>query len=666
MKADYQSYKRAASVCLLGLFLQLAMGLTLLVHSVLSHNHAGLTGALYILLGGVVWLSLAIVFDQHRRERIEALEAEAIAQQGGRALSVFGEGASELRVAAKRLAGMHRVMLPVVSLLYAAALAGIGLWRFRSGEALIDHGSFKPFAEHGWAISIGIALAFVGFMFARYVAGMAKQPVWANLRGGAAQAVGAALVGLAIAVTRFIDYMGTDAGTRYLQAVLPALMIALSIEVVLNFLLGIYRPRRPGEVPRPAMDSRVLSFVAAPDRIAESIGGALNYQFGFDVTGSWFYQLLSRSLSALVVVGVAVLWLMTTVGVVQPNEQGVRVRLGRLASAEPLPPGPYLKLPWPLERIERFDTERVRRINVAGEAPTISGAILWTNDHKAAESFFLVQPAALERTAGVATGDYSLVAAEIPLYYRVDDVIKFHLFAAPEAREQVIRAEAQREVLRYMAAMNVDDVLGRGRSAAAAELHRRISARLAELNTGVGVLFVGIEGVHPPRETAEEYEKYVGANQEREALIDMGQREASEMLINAAGSLATARRLVALIDDAEHTTDDARRAELEAEISDLIAKAGGQAAVRLQEARAERWQRHMTARAEAEAYAGELAMYRAAPRIYAAGRYFETLRDLIKDKRVYFVRGDGVEVRVNLEDSALGGNLFEQPRQQQE
>lgn len=666
MKADYQSFKRAASVCLLGLVLQLAMGLTLLINSVLSHNHSGVTGAMFILLGGVVWLCLAIVFDQHRRERIEALEAEVIAQQGGRALSAFGEGADDLRIAAKRLAGMHRVLLPMVSLLYAASLAGIGIWRFRSGEALIDHDAFRPMTEHGWPISIGIALAFVGFMFARYVSGMAKQAVWANLRGGAAQAVGAALVGLAIAVTQFIDYMGPDAGSRYLQAVLPALMIALSIEVVLNFLLGIYRPRRPGEVPRPAMDSRVLSFVAAPDRIAESIGGALNYQFGFDVTGSWFYQLLSRSLTALLVVGVAVLWLMTMVGVVQPNEQGVRLRLGSMVSEQPLPPGPYLKLPWPLERIERFDTERVRRVNVAGESPTISGAILWTNDHKAAESFFLVQPAALERTAGVASGDYSLVAAEIPLYYRVDDVIKFHRFAAAEAREQLIRAEAQRVVLRYMASMNVDDVLGRGRTAAAAELHRRISARLAELESGVGVLFVGIEGVHPPRETAEEYEKYVGANQEREALIDMGRREAAEMLINAAGSLSTAERLVALINEAEPEHDVARRAELEAEISDLISKAGGQAAVRLQEARAERWQQHMTARAEAEAFAGELAMYRAAPQIYGATRYFDTIRDLIKDKRVYFVRGDGVEVRVNLEDSALGGNLFEQPRQPQE
>ena len=66
----------------------------------------------------------------------------------------------------------------------------------------------------------------------------------------------------------------------------------------------------PPEVPRPAMDSRLLSFVAAPDRLAQSIGDALNYQFGFNVTESWFYQLVSRWLASLALVGALVVWLM--------------------------------------------------------------------------------------------------------------------------------------------------------------------------------------------------------------------------------------------------------------------------------------------------------------------------------------------------------------------
>jgi len=323
MKADYQSFKRAAATSLLGLGLQLAMGLVLLIYGVVRHDQAAQNGACYVLLGIAVWLILAVVFDQHRRERIEALEADALAQAGARESSVFGQQADEMRVAAKRLAWMHKVLVPVVSLMLAAALFGLGWWRFGIGKALFDNDIYRKTIadaaekgvvhDHGWLIAIGLGLAFTGFVFARYVSGMAKQPVWANLKAGAAQAVGAAVVGLALAVGSFVESLGQNVIARALPAAIPIFMMVMSGEIVLNFLLGVYRPRTPGEIPRPALDSRILGFIAAPDRLAESIGGALNYQFGFDVTGSWFYQLLSKSVTALVLMGLVVIWGLTCV-----------------------------------------------------------------------------------------------------------------------------------------------------------------------------------------------------------------------------------------------------------------------------------------------------------------------------------------------------------------
>jgi len=305
MKADYLSFKRATSVALLGLAIQLGLGLALLVFSQLARDAASLTASLYILLGAAIWLSLAVVYDQHRRERIEAMEAESLAAISARQSAVFEENAEDLRVAAKRLAWMHRVLLPGISLALAAVLIGVGLWRFKGGQTLASADSVSLIASHyrNWAIALGIGAAVAGFIFARFVSGMAKQRVWANLRAGAAAAVGAALMGLAIVVSQFVVYAGSDAVARYLPAILPVVMIVLGGEIVLNFLLDIYRPRVPGEIPRPAFDSRILGFVAAPDKIAESIGGAINYQFGFNVTGSWFYQLLARWLPTLGVLG---------------------------------------------------------------------------------------------------------------------------------------------------------------------------------------------------------------------------------------------------------------------------------------------------------------------------------------------------------------------------
>lgn len=203
MKADYLSYKRAASVALLGLGLQLAMGLTLLIYGFVAKPRAdqvAISVGLLVLAGGLIWLLLAILFDQHRRERIEDMETQALISSGARDASVFTESADDFRVAAKRLAWMYRLLVPVVSLLYAAGLGALGVWRYRASEKLAFSPDFVSTIHFGWAIALGLGVGFTGFIFARYVAGMAKQQVWTNLRAGAGAAVAAAVLALLWAV----------------------------------------------------------------------------------------------------------------------------------------------------------------------------------------------------------------------------------------------------------------------------------------------------------------------------------------------------------------------------------------------------------------------------------------------------------------------------------
>ena len=50
MKADYLSFRRATTVSALGLGLQLAMGLTLLVYAFLARDHAAMTALCSLIL----------------------------------------------------------------------------------------------------------------------------------------------------------------------------------------------------------------------------------------------------------------------------------------------------------------------------------------------------------------------------------------------------------------------------------------------------------------------------------------------------------------------------------------------------------------------------------------------------------------------------------------
>ncbi len=685
MKHDYQSYSRATGVSLLGLALQLAMGLTLLIYAFLATpmDALMLTGALGILLGAVVWLLLAILFDQHRRERIEQIELEALNAGGARESSAFSEGTDDLRVAHKRLVWMHKFLVPGVSLLYAAALGGLGVWTFLKGRQFLSTNAFHSTERFGLVIALALVVAFIGFVFARYVAGMAKQPVWANLRAGAGVAVGAAIFAFATAAVQVVDNFGPSEGVQWMHVIWPCVMILLAVEVVLSFLFGMYSPRKPGEFPRPALDSKILSFAAAPDRIAASIGDALNYQFGMDVTSNWFYQLVTRSAVGLVLVGVLVIWLLSCITIVQPNEQGLRVRLGKKLG-DVLKPGAYAKLPWPLEHIDTFQSTAARRINLGGDEPNLKGkAILWTNDHAITETFFTVRPATEDLRAGVEDtthgGGFALATVEIPVYYAITDYGKFEALAVPEPmrdgatdqREELLRSWGRREAFTLLATKTIDEVLGSAREEISSTLRQRIEKVFNDHNAGVQILFVGIEGVHPPRDAAAAFEDIVRAHQRKAGNKESAQKQANASLIQVAGNVATADQIVTAINDLQSLSADLgpashgasgpeARAKLR-QIEDLLVKAGGSSAETIQRARAERWAKHMGARAQAESYIGQIAGFKSAPEVYVARIYFDTLAEALRDARIYIVADDGghhIHMNMNLEDFNTGGNLF--------
>lgn len=684
MKADHLTYQRAAAVSLWGLLIQLGLGLLLLVYAILGRDHAALSASIFVLVGVAAWLTLAIVFDQHRRERLEALEAETLDAQSARDASAFS-AATDVRVQALRLESMHRWLVPVMSVAMALALLGLGFVRLRSGLEHIGYDKanvdqfVKP-TDRGWAIAVGISLAVIGFVFARFVSGMAKQKVWANLRGGAVYAVGASLIGVAMLVGQLFDIGQIDVVLRYLQVVIPGFLILIGGEIFVSLLLNQYRPRRPGEVPRPAFDSPILSFVASPDRIAKTIGEAISYQFGVDVTGSWAYRLVSRYVPMLILVGGGVLWVLTCFAVVDGDERGLRIRNGRLI--EEVGPGLYVKAPWPFEVIEtrtvaaNIGPDGRPGIELTNARPGDNlGVILWTDKHSEGETYNIVQ-SSMGRAggAGGASGTgtstpggltgLSLIKTEIPLTYTVEDLQRFDALAAPEHRDDYLRAVAQREVWPLLASLSEGELLGPKRSASSEELARRVSGALRQAGAGVNVVSTGIEAVHPPRETAAQYEAVVTATIQSQRVVQAARTDEIRRLAAAAGSVEKAQHIIDEISRRDAMANAGAKAEeIEAQervIDELITGAGGEAGQLLATARTERWTKLMGERGRSEAYTGQLAAYEANKAYYRVSRYLDALADAMKNSRVYIVPTNvgNTWMQVDLQDKGAGGNVF--------
>ena len=178
MRTDHLAYQQATRVAGFGLLLQLGIGLVMLAYGFIFADTTFQIASMPILAGGVVWVSLVIVFHQHRLERLEALERDELAaERGDEGGGIFTEGDTD--VSARRLRLMHTWLMPASSLLVAGLLVLMG-WRTLSWFGKLDSTDtqvvpFRVGENLGWQLAITLSLALVAFIFSRFVAGMAAR-----------------------------------------------------------------------------------------------------------------------------------------------------------------------------------------------------------------------------------------------------------------------------------------------------------------------------------------------------------------------------------------------------------------------------------------------------------------------------------------------------------
>ncbi|MBI1371090.1 MAG: hypothetical protein GC162_20870 [Planctomycetes bacterium] len=698
MTEDQQTYQRAAGASLLGLGVQLLVSLGLLILSLWAGNGLMKEGnqslplmfATWHAFGGLaLWVSLWLVYQQHKLERIEALEAEQLAARHGTDTSIFETTIDDLSVARRRLAWLYKWIVPTISLLTSAYLITVGVLLLRTWQG--SKGGVLP-TNVGMTLAFCSGLCLVTFLVSRYLAGMARQPAWSLLRGGAGYLMGTVLITAALAITLTMAHFDVRAPYEALAPIIPAFMIVIGIEIVLNFILDIYRPRKPGEIPRPAFDSRVLSLLTSPESIAHTINEAINYQFGFEITRSWFWQLLSRVFGTLVLFGVAAMLAMSCLVVVQPNEQALVTRFGRLAGG-PLDPGLHFKLPWPISSANFYDVSSVRIIDVGSgnvdetamnpeeEAPlqTEDKPILWSNKHLTGETNLIVAPSPYEASPSEQEGTgttssprNSLVNAEVIVQYRISDLVQYVLANADadeddaQKRDMRLRNLAGLEVSRLLLQHDIDQWIGPARLTAGKELRERLQKSVDEKKLGFEILDVAVASIHPPLKVADAFHQVVSAEQDKQAAIEEGRQHAIETLARVAGTEELARRIDKQIDELKQmeTSQDVKPEQVQEQTSKveaLMREAGGSAAVSIAQARAYRWEREETERGKAVRFVKQAEAYDKAPNLYRMRAYLKVLEEGLADARKYILLGKrgNLTIRGDFKDleTSFGGAL---------
>ncbi len=557
--------RRGKNTALVATLLHMAFTVVLLVVWLWSKSAAARAGTVFLAAGLLPWLMTVVLFYCRQLAQQEATELEKLAEQSSG--TIFqGEAFAEQRLAERRLQRVERWGVPAFTLLWGAICALAGWWLLAAARtpAVVNIAAAAPTAM------FVLVVGFLAFLLSFYMLGMARQVCWRPLRAPGSYLLVAVLM-LTGVIASLALWASVPLVDRIVAYVIPILQLLLAAEMVGNFVFDIYRPRVAGTEARLCYDSRMLHLIAEPQQLGRSIAETLNYQFGFEVSQTWFYQLLQKTFVPLLVFAAVGLVAISSVVIVEEGQQATVTQFGKLRPVV-LGPGLHVKAPWPIGKVTYYP-EQVRAVHLgAGDARgshdvihegTFRGREVaqWAEEHGGHEERnFLV---AVRRIRGEGEDDaenipaVNVIKLTATLQYRIIDPVAYeYTFVDPDAMLDCI---AHREMVKYCSSATLEDLLPAdeadrpqaimniGREAMAANLQARIQAAVDEAGLGIRIVNLAFTAVHPPHEAAGAYEEVLQARISQETARYQAEAYARGKYISVAGDARLARQLSLLL-----------------------------------------------------------------------------------------------------------------------
>jgi len=616
--------------------------------------------ASFVSLGAaLIWLVLLIQFHQRNLAEQEKLDMSVLAgdHRTDKIFQAKGEQSQLFAVAQKRLAILEKWFLPVFSFLIAAYQVAIGLYLLKA----VSYSNSAIGKQPLLCAVCMVAIAFVSFLLSRYATGMSNQAEWKPLRAGGSFLFGSAILSFALAIALALVQFKIITVIRVIDYTIPVLLIVLGVENLFNVIFDIYRPRLTGLYSRAGFDSRLLGLINEPGEILHTATGAIDYQFGFKVSQTWFYKLLEKAIVPLIFFGAITLYLLSGVVVINSYEQAVIERFGNPKDAKGdirlVGPGIHFKMPWPVDIARKYPTGNIEELQIGYVLKTdpktgqvIREPLLWGKDHYKEEYSILVASRLGAEKNSPGAAPVSLLKANIPVQFRVKDLYAFlYNQDNPQKRLEDI---CYRELARFAAgaSIEVDDeaalqtsLLGAGRTQAKQVLTQNIQAAADKAGLGVEIVFVGLQGIHPPTKVAADYQKVVGAVQMKQAIILQAQAQRNRTLSTLAGSVDGASDLYVLAADYQKARQENNRQkadEIAGRLDTAFTQADGDIFCTLREAQGYRFEKAVIARATGERFDSQVKAYRAAPEIYKKEQRLLALEETLSPIRKYVIVAD--------------------------
>ena len=288
---------------------------------------------------------------------------------------------------------------------------------------------------------------------------------------------------------------------------------------------------------------------------------------------------------------VVVVWLLSGVYVVNPDEQGVVLRFG--AFNRVTTPGINYHLPWPLEGVETPQVTRENQLNVGYLVPRPGGNSDAVRDVPE-ESLML-------------TGDENIVDINFTVFWVIREAgdFLFNVEGLGVQQDLTIRAAAESAMREVVGRNQIEPILTANREPIQEEVRELMQRILDSYDAGVTITRVQMQKADPPAQVLEAYRDVQAAR----------------------------------------TDQDRMRNEAEAYANRVVPEARGGAARIVQQAEGYKQQVVAQAQGEAQRFISVFDQYKRAPEVTRRRIYLETMQDILANMNKVIVdnrAGSGV------------------------
>jgi membrane protease subunit HflK len=270
--------------------------------------------------------------------------------------------------------------------------------------------------------------------------------------------------------------------------------------------------------------------------------------------------------------GVFVLWMLSGIYIVDPDEEGIVLRFGKYHRT--VPPGPHYRVPYPIESVDTPKVTQVQRVEVGFRSLARTGG-------------GQPQVRAVPEEAYTLTGDENIVNVQFSVQYRIRDAVEFLFRVTNQAA--VVQNAAEAAMREVIGTSEIDSALTDGKLRIQDDATRLLQRILNSYEVGVEVIAVQLQDVHPPQDVIEAFKDVASAREDKIRIIN----------------------------------------EAEAYRNEILPKARGQAAELLNQAQAYRAARIRAAEGEAGRFEAVLAEYRKARDVTKKRLYYETMEEIL-------------------------------------